>query len=170
MRSWPGMETGTAIRPRRGPVDRDDSVCLLYGHDFERRFFPMDFAFTLPIKIVFGRNKLERIPDICHESNLETGLLVSDPVFVKIGLADRVLSLSKGCLKGIFSGLSPNPDVEEVDRCAEMIRKIGAGFLVALGGGSSMDCAKAASVIAGSGKPARHFHSEKGAVPGPAFR
>ena len=44
-----------------------------------------------------------------------------------------------------FGDVSPNPDVTEVDACAEIIRQNDIGFVVALGGGSPMDCAKAAA-------------------------
>lgn len=129
----------------------------------------MDFTYSLPVKIMFGRNRLDTLADICREAGFRNGLLVSDPVFERNGLADRVLAASSGCLTGVFSGLSPNPDVEEVERCVETLRRNGNEFIVALGGGSSIDCAKAAAVTAGSGRPVRHFHSEKGVVTGPAL-
>jgi Alcohol dehydrogenase, class IV len=126
----------------------------------------MDFTYSLPMKIIFGRNRLEKLGDILKEAGLDGGMLISDPVFVKNGLADRLIEFSGGRIKGCFSELSPNPDVEEVDKCVAMIRSVGAKFLIALGGGSSMDCAKAASVVAGMDKPSRHYHSEKGAIVG----
>ena len=129
----------------------------------------MDFTYTLPVKIVFGRNKLEQLAGILGDAGLDGGLLVSDPVFRRNGLADRVISLSSGKIAGCFSELSPNPDVEEVERCVAAVRKSGAGFLVALGGGSAMDCAKAASVVAGTGRTVRHFHSEKGLIREPGL-
>ena len=129
----------------------------------------MDFVYSLPIKIVFGRNKLEKLADILCDAGLADGLLVSDPVFVNNGLADKVLALSGGGLKGCFSRLSPNPDVEEVETCVGMVRSVGAKFLLALGGGSSMDCAKAAAAVAGMDKPVRSYHSENGALSGPAL-
>ena len=129
----------------------------------------MEFVYSLPVKIVFGRNKLDGIGDICREAGYEAGILVCDPVFARNGLADRLVAKSGGLVKDVFSELSPNPDISEVQACGERIRKSGAKFIVALGGGSAMDCAKAASVTALAGKPVRHFHSEKGAIPGPGL-
>ncbi|MDR3078170.1 MAG: iron-containing alcohol dehydrogenase [Planctomycetota bacterium] len=129
----------------------------------------MEFVYSLPVKIIFGRNRLESLADVCRGAGLQSGLLVCDSIFAKNGLAERTLAAAKGCLTGAFSELSSNPDVSEVDACAERIAGGGCRFLVALGGGSAMDCAKAASVVAGSGKPARHYHCEKGAIAGPGL-
>lgn len=124
----------------------------------------MDFTFSLPVKIVFGKDKLNKLASILEESGLDGGLLVSDPVFAENGLADKVIGLAKGRIIGCFSQLSPNPDVAEVDACVQTIRTQNAKFLIALGGGSSMDCAKAASVVLGTDKSTRYFHSEKGTL------
>ena len=51
---------------------------------------------------------------------------------------------NEGVLTGIYSQVSPNPEVAEVDACAKQIRESEIDFLVALGGGSALDCAKAA--------------------------
>lgn len=65
---------------------------------------------------------------------------------------------SDGMLVQMFGDLSPNPDVTEVDACADVIRKNDVGFVVALGGGSSMDCAKAAASIALTDDSIRKYH------------
>lgn len=48
----------------------------------------------------------------------------------------------------VFDGVSPNPTVANVDAGAKAARENGCDFLVALGGGSVMDCAKAIAVMA----------------------
>ena len=48
----------------------------------------------------------------------------------------------------VFDGVSPNPTVGNVNAGAEAARKADCDFLVALGGGSVMDCAKAIAVMA----------------------
>ena len=72
---------------------------------------------------------------------------------------------SKGLLKAAYGDISPNPDVEEVDRCAKMIREEGIDFIVALGGGSSMDAAKAAATIALTEDSIRKYHGTGEKVP-----
>ena len=58
-----------------------------------------------------------------------------------------------------------NPDVTEVDACAEIIRQNDIGFVVALGGGSPMDCAKAAASVALTQDSIRKYHGTGVALP-----
>jgi len=129
----------------------------------------MNFSYSQKVDIVFGRDQLEQLGQICKEKNLKNGLLVCDALFVQNGMAERVMAHSKGALANIFSGLSPNPDVEEVDSCVQKVQNMRAEFILALGGGSAMDCAKAAAVIAKTDNPTRYFHSECGAVQTPGL-
>ena len=96
----------------------------------------------------------------CHK-----GILVADPFFLKSGLADKLVQESGDTLVAVYGAISPNPDVTEVDACAAAIRESGADFVVALGGGSSMDCAKAASVTALSGESITRYHGTGIPVP-----
>ena len=79
--------------------------------------------------------------------------------------AEKMIKESKGLLKAAYGDISPNPDVEEVDRCAKMIREEGIDFIVALGGGSSMDAAKAAATIALTDDSIRKYHGTGEKVP-----
>ena len=84
--------------------------------------------------------------------------MITGPFFLKSGQADEMIKESKGLLKAAYGDISPNPDVEEVDRCAKMIREEGIDFIVALGGGSSMDAAKAAATIALTEDSEKYLH------------
>ena len=85
-------------------------------------------------------------------------LFRSDPFFMKSGLAEKIVETSEGVLTGIYSQISPNPEVVEVDACAEQIRESQIDFLVALGGGSALDCAKAAGSICFTEDSIRKYH------------
>ena len=75
---------------------------------------------------------------------------------------------SEGMLVASFGDVSPNPDVTEVDACAEIIRQNDIGFVVALGGGSPMDCAKAAASVALTQDSIRKYHG-RGCTSGGTF-
>jgi len=62
-------------------------------------------------------------------------------------MADRLCQSSEGTLKYIYSNVSANPDVTECDACAAVLKENSCDFVVALGGGSVMDCAKAAATV-----------------------
>lgn len=107
----------------------------------------MNWNYTQPVNIRFGAGILKELSHVARGLGLEKGILVSDPFFAKSGLADKIMEDNKDLLVAIYSEISPNPEVKEVDACAQVIRETGAQFIVALGGGSSMDCAKSASVV-----------------------
>lgn len=107
----------------------------------------MDWSYEQPVKIEFGVNKRQKIPEIAQKEGWERGLLVCDPFFRTNGAAKELQTICGERLCGVFSEISPNPDVSEVDACWKAISEAKADFIVVLGGGSAMDCAKAASVI-----------------------
>lgn len=118
----------------------------------------MEWNYLQPVKITFGNGYVKKISEIAKKLNCKNGLLVADPFFFTNGLAEEIMKESDGMLVQMFGDLSPNPDVTEVDACADVIRKNDVGFVVALGGGSSMDCAKAAASIALTDDSIRKYH------------
>ena len=125
----------------------------------------MNWNYLQPVEIYFGNGRIQEIGELAAKIGCQKGLLVSDKFFAGSGLADEILKKSKGTLCGIFSDLSPTPDVTEVDACAKIIREGGYDFLAALGGGSAMDCAKAASMIGMTKDSIRKYHGTGEAVP-----
>lgn len=108
----------------------------------------MAWEYLQPVTIRFGEGFCRRTwRKVASELNCKRGLLVSDPFFVKSGLAQKIVAGSNGVLVDIYSEISPNPEVREVDACAKLIKEKKVDFLVALGGGSALDCAKASGTI-----------------------
>lgn len=118
----------------------------------------MSWDYLQPVKIRFGKGRISEVKDLAKRMGLEKGLLVADPFFFTNGLAEKIIRESAGAITVSFGELSPNPDVTEVDACAKIIREKKVGFVVALGGGSSMDCAKAAASIALTEDSIRKYH------------
>ena len=121
----------------------------------------MNWNYKQPVEIIFGNGKLSELEKLVGKA--KNPLLVSGPSFVRNGLAWKILSVIGG---EVFSNISVNPDVSEVNECAELIRKNNSDVIIALGGGSTLDLAKAASVAVedisvyhGTGKevPAEHI-------------
>lgn len=119
----------------------------------------MNLSFNHPVKIVFGSNKLNDLYNILNENDLSNGMLVCDPYFLKTGLANKVMHYSKGLLSDIFFDITPNPTINSVDKCAEVIRSKDIKFLAAIGGGSALDCAKAAASVCKTHHSIVQFHS-----------
>ena len=117
----------------------------------------MQWEFNLPVKIVFGSGKRAEIEKYIDETGGTRGVLVCSASVAKRGVANEFIKNSSGKIKEIFTDIRPNPTTDNVDSCAELMRSCNADFAVALGGGSPMDCCKAAAAIArGSGKIAEY--------------
>lgn len=119
----------------------------------------MNWEFNLPVKLAFGNNRHEQIFDYICEIGGEVGVLVCSRSFAGNGLADKLVKLSGGKIKAVFSDIRPNPTTDNVNACVDVMRMVGADFAVALGGGSPMDCCKAACAIAKGDDKIEAYHS-----------
>ena len=125
----------------------------------------MDWTYTQPVRILFGEGRVAELAQVVRAVGGTRGMLVSTPHFARNGYADNLVATSEGLLTSVFSDLSPNPDVTEVDACASALREAGCDCVVALGGGSALDLAKAAASMAVCGTSIREFHGTGVAVP-----
>lgn len=125
----------------------------------------MTWEYLQPVTIRFGAGVVRDLKQVSAELGCKKGLLVSDPFFVESGLAQRIVEESGGTLAGIYGQISPNPEVAEVDACAQQIRENQIDFLVALGGGSALDCAKASGTICFTDDSIRKYHGTGLAIP-----
>ena len=73
----------------------------------------------------------------------------SDPDLIKFGVTKKVLDVLEGANLAyeVYSNIKPNPTVENVKTGVEAFKKSGADYIIAIGGGSSMDTAKAIGII-----------------------
>ncbi len=104
----------------------------------------MEWIYSEPVRIVFGKGKLSELSNEIKKIDGQKGLIISSPSFVKNGLINKILQANPS-IKVVFSEVAPNPDVQECDTCSELIQKNNCDFVIALGGGSVIDCAKAAA-------------------------
>ena len=111
-----------------------------------------------PTHIIFHTGAMKRIARVLESQNLDGGVLVSTPHFVKNGYAQAVLDHAEGRILAVFSDVEPNPTVHNVDACAKVLRETGAKFVIALGGGSVIDCAKAAATVCTTNDSIRVYH------------
>ena len=119
----------------------------------------MEWDFNLPVKLVFGNGRRKELKKYIAEIGGSNGVLVCARSFAKNGLAEEFIKLSGGTINGIFSDVRPNPTTDNVDDCVALMREIDADFAVALGGGSPMDCCKAACAIAKGNDVISSYHS-----------
>lgn len=118
----------------------------------------MGWDYMQPVKIKFGNGTVKEIKNIAQSMGYKNGLLVSTGFFVRNGLAEQILKESEGAIIEIFSGIEANPTVKNVDDCSQFIKEKNIKFIVALGGGSALDCAKAAATIALTDDSIKKYH------------
>lgn len=124
----------------------------------------MTWDFNLPVKIVFGNLKRKELEKYIDEIGGSRGVLICSKSFVKNGTAQEFADHSGGRIKAVFSDIRPNPTTGNVNECVALLRETGADFAVALGGGSPMDCCKAACAIAKGHDVIEAYHTGGKAV------
>jgi len=94
-----------------------------------------------------GAGCIREIPRLIRENQGTKPLLVTDPGLVKAGIAARVTGVleNTGVSYSIFSEVEANPSINTVNKIHDFFRSEGCDSFIALGGGSSMDAAKAAA-------------------------
>lgn len=119
----------------------------------------MQWEFNLPVKLEFGTGIRKNIKQFIDEIGGKNGVLICSKSFAKNGIAQEFIELSGGTLKAVFSDIRPNPTTDNVNDCVKLMRRQNADFAVALGGGSPMDCCKAACAIAKGDDIIESYHS-----------
>ena len=97
-----------------------------------------------------GAGAIKEIATEAKARDFRKALVCSDPDLIKFGVTDKVLNVLKeaGLDYELYSDIKPNPTIENVQSGVAAFKKSGADYLIAIGGGSSMDTAKAIGIIA----------------------
>ena len=96
-----------------------------------------------------GKGAIKEIPALVKQQGFSHVFVCSDPALVEFGVTAKVTDLlaEAGVPFTVYSGIKPNPTVENVTDGVAAFRACGADAIIAIGGGSSMDTAKAIGVI-----------------------
>jgi alcohol dehydrogenase len=127
---------------------------------------PLDF--TLRTRIVFGPGTVDRLGELVREYGGTRVMLVSDPGIVAAGHAARGIESIRraGVEVSLFDGVCENPTTREVAAGLAFAAEHKPDFLVGLGGGSSMDCAKGVNFLhTNGGRMADYWGVGKAAKP-----
>lgn len=95
--------------------------------------------FSCKTRIVTGENALDALKSL----GIRRLFVVTDPYFFENGTAQKLAQSTGAEATDIFSGVTPDPDVELVASCTAKLKEFDPDGVIALGGGSAMDCAKA---------------------------
>jgi len=112
----------------------------------------MNFTFYLPTRVVSGANCISENSSLMKGMGSHAFIMTGKSSAEKNGsLADMTSALKEqGIAWTHYNRVNPNPTLEEVRSASEEARAAGADLIIALGGGSPMDAAKAVAVLAGT--------------------
>ncbi|MBQ3140399.1 MAG: iron-containing alcohol dehydrogenase, partial [Clostridia bacterium] len=97
----------------------------------------------------FGAGCISEVASEAKARGFKKALVVTDPDLIKFGVSAKVTKIldDAGLAYDVYSDVKANPTIENVQNGVEAFKKAGADYLVAIGGGSAMDTAKAIGII-----------------------
>jgi alcohol dehydrogenase class IV len=121
-------------------------------------------------QLLFGRNAAQQLGEVATRLHLRRILIVTDPVLVKAGVAERVhIPLSEAGVRiEVFSEGEPEPSLRAAAECAAAAREFRPDAVLGLGGGSNMDLAKVTATVLAHGGEARAYVGDD-KIPGPVL-
>ncbi len=116
-----------------------------------------------PTAIRFGAGRIAELPDACRSLGMTRPLLVTDPGLAGLPMVARAVALCRGAGLGceVFSDVQPNPVEENVTRGVAAYRAGGHDGVIAFGGGSGLDGAKAIALMVGQKRPLFDFEDRE---------
>ena len=105
----------------------------------------INYKYNLPVEIIFKCGAVKRIGEIIKNNNFKKGILICSERFIKNDQANEFIRHSNNIIEKIHFGISANPTIEDVENTTKAIKESKADFVVAIGGGSILDCAKISS-------------------------
>ena len=126
-----------------------------------------NFEFGIPQKLFFGQGSLKQLGEILIMMKAKGVFIISGPHLNKMGVVIKVadICIGVGVSVDVFTKTEANPSIETVKSATKAYKESGADCIIALGGGSPMDVAKAVGVVARYGGCITEYEGG-GKVPG----
>lgn len=95
-------------------------------------------------RLIEGEGSLKKLPAFIKDKGVDSVLIVTDKVIMSLGLADSLISGLKQekIAYAIYDATVPNPTIDNIEAALTVYKENGCNGIIALGGGSPMDCAK----------------------------
>ena len=117
---------------------------------------------SYPTRVRFGPGRIVELPDACRALGIARPLLITDPALAQHVIGHRVLEIARaaGLAVDLFADVRPNPVGANVAAGVELFRAGRHDGVIALGGGSGLDAAKAVAFMAGQTRPLWDFEDK----------
>jgi len=115
------------------------------------RLYQVVFRLAMPFLpwrkpvLLEGPGSVKKLPDLLEELRIKSVLIVTDSTLLKLGLLDGLISGLdvNGCRHAVYDGTIPDPTIENVEEALNLYHEHDCKAIIAFGGGSPIDCAKA---------------------------
>lgn len=116
-----------------------------------------------PTAVRFGPGRIAELPDACRALGMTRPLLVTDPGLAKLLMVDQAAARNTkaGLPTVVFADVKPNPVGKNVDDGVAAFRAHKADGVIAFGGGSALDVAKAIALMVGQTRPLWDFEDRE---------
>ena len=121
----------------------------------------MNYKFGLPVEIIFKCGAVKNIDKVIKDNNFKKGILISSERFIKSEEGFEFIKILNEKIERVHFGISANPTIEDVENTTNAIKDSNIDFVIALGGGSILDCAKISSAMAAMDTNIRYFLENK---------
>jgi len=120
----------------------------------------MEFSFGLPSQSIFGAGSSKKLPEIVSSFGGKIVFCVYDKGVKQAGIVDELLKMMEdaGLQVVEYDGVQANPTDTIVKEAADKAKEAGTDVIVAIGGGSSMDCAKAINILLTNPEPINDYN------------
>ena len=112
-----------------------------------------------PTNVRAGAGRISELADLCKQLGMKSPLLITDPGLAALPMLQSVIDSvnSSGLACGLFSNIKANPTGENVDDGVNYYRQHKHDGVIAFGGGSALDAAKAVALMVGQDRPVFDF-------------
>ena len=119
----------------------------------------MSATIILPRMLQVGRNACETVASVVHQLGCSHPLIITDPMMVNLGYITRIQAVLEeaGLRCSVFSDTVPEPTVSSIEAGVRAAKADNFDCLIALGGGSPIDSAKAIAILARHGGMMRDY-------------
>jgi alcohol dehydrogenase len=122
-----------------------------------------NWSYQQPVEIWFGEGSINRLADAVKKIGGSHGIVITSRSFAQT--AERLKENPENHIDEVYHEVRPNPELRFTEECADRIRTHQLDFVIALGGGSVLDSAKAAAAVSTEEKSIRHYFGTGNPLP-----
>lgn len=125
-------------------------------------------SYFCPTRIIMGAGSHRRLPEFLTEFKATKVFAVVDAALLKTGFTSEIFAMlkSSGIEHALFSDIEPDPSADSVGKALAISRSLNAELVLAIGGGSTIDVAKAVAIVSANGGRIHDYEGiEKFSIP-----